>query len=215
MVAVAAPLLSEVERRRVAGAVRDAEKNTSGEIYCVLAQSSDGYFWASAFVLAASMLLCSLVLALLLEYWWIMVRPVQFAAAQILALGAALVILRAFPALRIHLVPRSLRYRRAHHNARRQFLAHNIHVTEARTGVLLFISLAERYAEVIADAGIASQVPQQTWNGMVEILTRHAHERRLAEGLVIAIGEAGALLSLHFPAQPHDRNELDDHIVEI
>ena len=63
-----------------------------------------------------------------------------------------------FRRLRIHLVPRRQRYRHAHDNAMKQFLARNVHLTTARTGVLLFVSLAERYAEVVADAGINSQV---------------------------------------------------------
>lgn len=207
--------MSEADHRRVAEAVREAERATSGEIYCVLARSSDSYFWPSAFVLAAGVLLASLAAALVLRSLWIAVDPALFAVAQILALAAALVVLRLAPGLRPRLVPKRLRYRRAHAAARAQFLAHNIHVTEGRTGVLLFVSLAERYAEVLADAEIARHVPQETWNGVVETLIRHAGEGRLADGFATAAGEVGALLAAHFPAGPRNRNELDDHLVEI
>ena len=83
-------------------------------------------------------------------------------------------------------VPRRLRYRRAHDNALKQFLARNVHITTARTGVLIFVSLAERYAEVVADSGINAKVPQETWNDIVADLVAHAQpgppRRRLCRG---------------------------------
>ncbi len=112
-------------------------------------------------------------------------------------------------------MPRRLKYRQAHANAVKQFLARNVHLTTARTGVLLFVSLAERYAEVVADAGINQKVSQETWDGVVLQLVEGARESRLADGFVTAIGTVGALLSEHFPVSEDDINELDDHLVEI
>jgi putative membrane protein len=108
-----------------------------------------------------------------------------------------------------------LRHRRAHDNAVRQFLAHNIHLTGERTGVLLFLSMEERYAEVIADSGIDARVGQEDWDRIVGLLVSHAGKDRLAEGFCEAVREVGALLARHFPPRPNDRNELDDHLVEI
>ena len=87
---------------------------------------------------------------------------------------ALLVLLWPFPALRIRLVPRRLRYRHAHDNALKQFLARNVHITAARTGVLIFVSLAERYAEIVADAGINSRSRRTIWDGVVADLIAHA-----------------------------------------
>lgn len=206
---------SSIDRARIAQAIRDAEAETSGEIYCVLARSSDNYFLGAAFAVALAMLGASVVAAFVFEAWWFSIRPVMFAVAQLLALAVALILLLAFPTLRIRLIPKRLRYVRAHDNARKQFLARNVHVTSARTGVLIFVSLAERYAEVVADAGIAAKVPQETWNATVARLIADAAAGRLTEGYVTAIGSVGVLLAEHFPRQPVDRNELDDHLIEI
>ena len=135
--------------------------------------------------------------------------------AQLIAIACALLVLGFFPALRIHLVPLRQRYRHAHDNATKQFLSRNIHLTSARTGVLLFVSLAERYAEVVADAGINGRVPQETWDGVVAGLIAHARRGAVADGFVEAIGTVGALLAEHFPVTAGDLNELDDHVVEI
>lgn len=203
------------EHARVAEAVKRAEANTSGEIFCVLARASDSYFFPSAFFVTLAVLVVGLIVALLLDYWWFAVGLPEFAALELLGVLAALFVLWVFPALRVHYVPHSLRRRRAHDNAVRQFLAHNIHLTDERTGVLLFLSMEERYAEVIADSGIDEQVGQKDWDRIVGLLVSHASRERLAEGFCEAVAEVGTLLARHFPPRSNDRNELDDHLVEI
>ena len=203
------------EHARVTAAIRAAEAKTDGEIYCVVARASDGYFFPAAFAALVAMLAVSLAVACGLEYWWLSIRLPHFVLAEMLAGACMLALLWLLPALRIHLVPRRLRYRAAHDNAMRQFLARNVHVTAARTGVLIFVSLAERYAVVLADSGIDARVGQQVWDDVVRNLTAQAAGDRLAEGFVEAVGAVGAVLAAHFPVTPGDVNELDDHLVEI
>lgn len=203
------------DHARITAAIRDAETKTDGEIFCVVARSSGGYFFPAAFTAAVAMLIVSLAVAFVLEARWLSLRLPYFVLAQMLAFACVFALLWALPALRIHLVPRGLRYRSAHDNAVKQFLARNVHVTAARTGVLVFVSLAERYAEVVADAGIDARVGQHVWDGVVRELTAHAGDDRLADGFVRAVEAVGAVLAEHFPPTPDDINELDDHLVEI
>ncbi|MEQ1953738.1 TPM domain-containing protein [Mesorhizobium sp. CN2-181] len=207
--------LGAPDHHRIADAIRAAEAKTSGEIYCVVARSSDSYFYPSAFFAALAVMAVSLAAAFALEYWWVSIRLPVFWAAVTLALASCWLVLALAPGIRMHFVPRGLRYRRAHDNALKQFLARNVHITAERTGVLIFVSLAERYAEVVADAGINAKVPQQTWNGIVAELVGHARSDRLADGFVAAVATAGALLEIHFPRRADDANELRDHLVEI
>ncbi|MDX8492769.1 TPM domain-containing protein [Mesorhizobium sp. VK22B] len=207
--------ISPEDHDRIAEAIRAAEAETDGEIYCVVAHASDGYFFPAAFAAALATLIVSLAVAYGLEAWWLTIRLPHFVLAQLLALGCVLVLLWALPGWCIHLVPRRLRYQTAHANALRQFLARNVHRTSARTGVLIFVSIAERYAEIVADSGIDAKVGQHVWDGVVRELTRHAGADRLADGFVRAIESVGAVLAEHFPVTEGDTNELDDHLVEI
>jgi putative membrane protein len=207
--------LSEVDHRRVADAIRAAEKGTSGEIYCVLARQSGDYFYPAAFAVLCAMVVVDLLAALAIDRLWLAIPLPWFAAAEACAAVAVLAMLWFFPAFRIHLVPRHVRFRGAHDNALRQFLARNVHRTGGRTGVLIFVSLAEHYATVIADEGIDAKVPEEAWTQIVNDLVAHARADRLAEGYLDAIRSAGALLAQHFPSAPSDRNELDDHLAEI
>ncbi|MCV0394560.1 MAG: TPM domain-containing protein [Rhizobiaceae bacterium] len=210
-----AGVLTQTEHDRLAAAVRAAEAATSGEIHVVVTRRSDSYFYPAAFMLTVGFMLTSLVAVPLLQWQWIAPSLGRFVAIQALALGAAIGLVATAPALRIHLVPHALRQRRAHENAQRQFLARNIHRTAERTGVLIFISLDEHHATVIADAGIHGRVSADAWSGMVDRLVAAARQGDLADGLEAAIAEAGALLAAHFPPRPDDRNELDDHVAEI
>jgi putative membrane protein len=203
------------EHARIAEAVQAAEAKTSGEIFCVVARTSASYFFQAGFMVTLAIAILSLAVAYVLDLWWYELKPETLVVAQLVTIACALAVLATFPAIRIHLVPLSQRYRNAHDNAMKQFLGRNIHITTARTGVLLFVSLAERYAEVVADAGINAKVTQETWDSVVAGLIAHAREDRIADGFVEAIGRVGALLAEHFPATAGDVNELDDHVVEI
>ena len=212
---MASKTMTEEEHARIAEAIRAAEANTSGEIYCVVAQRSDGYFFSAAMTLTVSILVISLGVAFLIETWWLTMRLPVFVSAQLLAIAAALALVYLLPGLRIRLAPRRWQYIRAHDNALKQFLSRNVHLTAKRTGVLIFVSLAERYAEIVADAGINAKVPQDLWDSIVAGLLEDARNGRLADGFVTAVAEVGTLLSEHFPVGTEDVNELDDHLVEI
>lgn len=208
-------LIGVEDHARIAEAIRKAEAETSGEIYAVLARSSDDYFFAAGFVATCGILLASVVVAFLAHWYWFDIRLPMFGLAVLAAFLTAMLVLWFFPAIRMLLVPRRIRYKRAHLNALQQFLARNVHITEHRTGILLFVSMAEHYAEVIADAGINARVEQEEWNAIVATLIHHASRAQVAEGFVLAIGQAGLLLEKHFPAGPDNINELDDHLIEL
>lgn len=207
--------LTPHDHRALSERIKAAEAITRGEIYCVVARSSDGYVFPAAFMLAVGVMLASLAVAVWLDRSWFAVSHLAFALCEAAALAAALLVLRLVPGLAIRLTPRGLRYRRAHDNAMRQFLAHNVHLTEKRTGILIFVSLAERYATVVADAGISDKVAQEEWDAIVGRIVAAAKAGRLSEGLADAIDRSGLLLAAHFPGGVSNPNELDDHVVEI
>ncbi|HVU41278.1 MAG TPA: TPM domain-containing protein [Xanthobacteraceae bacterium] len=201
------PPISERDRTRIRDAVAAAEANTSGEIFPVVAEASDDYrlvpiLWATIIALIVPLPLIFLTL-------WpaSLIFLVQLAAFVVLAVVFSL------DAIRPLLLPQSVKREAARALAIRQFMAHGLHTTELRTGVLIFVSLAERHAEIIADEGIARQVDPMVWQNVMERLTSAIRAGRLADGLVAAIGEAGTVLAQHFPPRSGDRNELPDDLV--
>ncbi|MGL4488840.1 MAG: TPM domain-containing protein [Rhizobiaceae bacterium] len=208
-------LMNEADHRLVSQAIRTAEEKTDGEIYAVLARRSDSYFAPAAFAISVAAILGALICAVFMHYYWVQADTLVFIAAFVAAWALALAILWFVPGLCRTLVPRRTLYKRAHQNAANQFLARNIHLTKNRTGVLLFVSVEERYAEVYADEAIDMRVAQEEWNSIVAMLIENAKAKDYAKGFLKAIEASGALLAQHFPKSRDDRNELDDHLVEL
>ncbi len=204
---MAALPLSDVDRLRVRAAVAAAEAKTSGEIFTVVAAASDDYrlipiLWATIIALVVPLPLIFLTL-------W----PASLIFLVQLATFVVLAVIFSLDAVRPLLLPSSVKHDAARALAIRQFLAHGLHTTELRTGVLIFVSLAERHAEIIADEGIATKVDAMIWKNAMDRLTSAIRGGRLADGLVAAVSETGAVLAQHFPPRPGDRNELPDDLV--
>ena len=113
------------------------------------------------------------------------------------------------------LVPRPAQRGRAHRAAIEQFVVRRVAHTKNRCGILIFVSLAERYARIVADEGIAARVPQSEWQGAVDALVVHMRYGRIGEGFIAAIERCGKVLEQHFPPSQTTRDELPDRIYVI
>jgi putative membrane protein len=157
-------MIGDVDKARVAAAIRRAELQTSGEIFCVIAQHSSDYRLVPLAWAALVALLVPLPLIYLTGWSVAVVYLMQLTAFLAVAL------LLSHPKLRFQIVPRRARHDRAHAEAMRQFFAQGLARTEHRTGVLIFASAGERYAEIVADAGINGKVEKGVWDDAVNAL---------------------------------------------
>ena len=74
------------------------------------------------------------------------------------------------------------------------------------------MSLAERYARIIADEGIDKHVSQSEWQEAVDALIEHTRNDRIVDGFVEAIDRCGRVLATHFPRTETSHDELPDRI---
>lgn len=202
-------LVAEDEREKVAVAIAEAEKRTSGEIVAVVAASSASYVSVAPLVAALAALLVPW--PLIYFTWW----PVQTIYLLQLAVFLVIAAVVYYRPIRLALVPPSIKRERAHKRAVEQFVAQNLYTTEGHTGVLIFLSAAERYAEIIADTNIYKLEPQEHWQSMVDRLTTRIGDGEAADGLVEAITATGALLAKHYPPGSTNPNELPNHLIVI
>lgn len=202
-------LVSEPDKQRIADAITQAERTTSGEIVAVIAPQSASYLhvpflWAALAALAVPW-------PFVFWTWW----PIQHIYLLQLAVFAALVVALMYPPLRLALVPQSAKHARAHRRAVEQFLAQNLHTTVGRTGVLIFVSAAERFAEILADAAIHQKVPESEWQGIVADLTDYIGKGQPGEGFVRAIAAVGEHLARHFPPDTRSPHALSNHLIVL
>jgi putative membrane protein len=202
-------MISAADRRRIAEAIAAAEQRTSGEIVCVLTQASSRY--------AALPILWSTIGALAAP--WALVFATQFSVQRILLIQAlvfaALLAVLSWPSIRVRLAPRALRRAEAHRSAMQQFVARGLTRTHGRTGVLIYVSLAERYVRIIPDEAMEGQTDQTVWQAAVDAMLAHLREQQIVEGFVAAIALCGETLAQHCPRKPDDRNELPNRIYVI
>ncbi|MGB6175985.1 MAG: TPM domain-containing protein [Methylocella sp.] len=201
--------LSAEDQHRVGDAIKAAEATTAGEIVCVLARASSGYMsYATAW---------SALIALIAP--WILIALTYFSVeeiflAQIVIFVLLFLILSESPLGRV-LVPRRARRAEAHRAAMEQFMIRGMARKQNRAGVLIFVSLAEHYARIVADDGIASKVRQSVWQDAIDALLERAGAGEIVEGFVIAVEKCGRVLAEHFPPESDDKDELPDRIYLI
>jgi putative membrane protein len=200
-------MISDADKLEIEKAIGEAEKNTSGEIVAVIIRASADYYYVP-YLWAA---LAALIVPWPLLYWtWMPEEQIYLIQLAVFAVLAAVL---HYAPLRFALVPRSVKRQRAHQRAMQQFFAQDIYTTPGRTGVLLFISEAERYAEIVTDAGIHSRVPQTEWQDIIRQLTAEIGKSNAGQGLIRTIERIGAHLAAHFPAPADKPNLLPNHLV--
>ncbi len=204
--------LGQAGHERVEAAIAAAEARTSGEIVPLLVRSSSTFghvpLLAAAFILVAAI---SLDLYAVLGDW----IGNDVAAVILVWIGAAVLgyLAASFDAVDRLLTPRSDQAAQVDLRAEVEFYEQGIGQTRGRTGVLLMVSLLERRAVVLADRAISEQLPPETWQEVVDLLTDGVKQRDLAAGFCAAIERCGDLLEAHFPIDPGDENELRDHLI--
>jgi putative membrane protein len=201
--------ISEHDRERIAAAIRAAEIKTSGEIVCVLADTSSD-------AIGLPILLATFAA---LAVPWALMAATALPVRNILLLQVITFIVLAsvlcLPQIRVALLPRRARRALAHRVAVEQFSVRGIARKKNRNGILIFVSLAEHYARIIADVGIASKVSHAQWQGAVDTLVAECGHGRVADGFISAIEVCGDVLATHFPRTTDSRDELPDRIYVI
>jgi putative membrane protein len=202
-------LVTETDKIRVAEAITAAEAKTSGDIVAVIAPASASYMYAP--FLWAALAALAVPFPFIFWTWW----PIQHIYALQILVFAVLAVVLMYPPLRLALVPKSVKHARAHQRAVEQFLAQDLYTNTQRTGVLIFVSTAERFAEILADSAIHQHVDGETWQRIVDDLTDWIAEREAGEGLVRAIGAVGEQLARHFPPGSEDGHGLTNHLIVL
>ena len=202
-------LLTQEQQRQVEEAVTRAEQRTDAEIVTVLAPRADDYsyiplLWASL----VALLVPAVVHFLIGGVDTYSLLMLQWASFVFLSL-----IFR-IPALTTRLIPPRVRHWRASNLARRQFLEQKLHHTQDRTGVLIFVSEAERYVEILVDEGISRHLDNSDWGTIVNDFVRRVALGHTAEGFIACIDASAELLAQHIP-KTQSRNQLPNRLVML
>ncbi|MGN6589104.1 MAG: TPM domain-containing protein [Sphingomicrobium sp.] len=221
--------LTAEDRQKISAAVAAAEAKSSGEIVAVTTPISDAYHdvalhWALVPLFAVLAWAAWAPTALV---WWYdflfggwqadptmsqLLTLLMFFAA--LKFTVALLILKWMP-LRLALTPPATKHRRVRRRAITVFKAAAERRTAGRTGILIYLSIAERRAEIVADEAILKVTDDHTWGEAMTALIEGVRDGRPADGIVAAIERVGLVLAEKFPRSAGDTNEIPDALIEL
>lgn len=202
-------MLNKQELEQVAAAIAAVEVKTDAELVTVLAGQADSYLYIPT--LWAAMIALLLPALMKLTPFWLIAEDLF--VLQWVVFAVLVVMLRWRP-LMMKLVPKQVKYWRAENLARRQFLENNLHHTAGETGLLVFVSEAEHYVEIIADRGIDKFISQDQWQSIVNAFVTQIKAGNTVAGFTQCINSCGELLEHYIPATKA-KNELPNHLVTI
>ncbi|WP_428333149.1 TPM domain-containing protein [Novosphingobium sp.] len=227
------PILSPSDSQKIAAAVSAAEAHANAEIVTVVTRQSDSYadvalVWSAliaALALVALALWTGFALAFvdsLLGLWAHHWNPHEILKLALLAatvkFAVTWLILHWRP-LRLLLTPGRIKSARTRARANIAFRLAAQNRTAGATGVVIYLSLAERRAEIVADAAIAAKVAPEVWGDAMHTMLAHFRETRVADGMVAGVAQVGAILAEHFPRDMRGAkdlgNELPDGPIEL
>ncbi len=221
--------ITQADHKTVSDAVAAAELTTSGEIVTVVAKESDGY---TDVALALSALVSFTALVLLAFFpdpvlgmfdalsggWnteWTPSGLLGIASGIGIAIFLIVFALTLSPTIRFALIPGRVKTLRVEDAAIRHFKVGAERRTHGRTGVLIFVSLREHRAQIVADAAIAEKVEPEVWGAAMVDMLREIKQGQLGAGIAAGVRDVGEILSEHFPRSDDDENELPDRLIQV
>ena len=221
---------TDAERERIAEAVAEAERGTDAEIVTVVAAKSDAYHDVGLHYAVLAMLLVPVGLALVPQAWidwavaWVLGWNAHLTRGLVMLyvfvkLAAAFLIVRfalAYTPWRMALTPGSTKVRRVRRRATELFKTACLGRTKRQTAVLLYLSIAERRAEIVVDDAIHAKVDASEWGEAMAALIGEVKAGRPGEGMAQAVARIGQVLTAHVPAVEGDNpNEIPDGVIEL
>ena len=215
MSSLAQTFLLPEEQEKISRCVQKMERKTSGEIVPMVVSASHIYPLASVtgavFLALPAALLATRLIGNIL---WIGPENMWFFIGCFAVLYTA----------GYHLVKRSFTLKRLFLSSYRAdeevreaaataFFTERLYRTRAKNGILLYISLLEKRAWILADEGINSRIPRNQWQETVDHVTRGIREKRQCDAICEAIEKIGEMLQDHFPITTDDKDELHNLII--
>jgi len=186
--------LSTEDRARIHTAIAKAQSGTNARIAAVVLPASDRYRLYPIIWGAAAALMTGIALALFLPH-----IGLRFGVTiEAIVFGFAGLIFEWLP-IRMAVAPARVKRDHARTLAHREFAARILSPHDGREGILLFVSLGERYVEIVATSAIHKHAGDATWNAIITSFSQMAANGDAADGAVTAIGACGALLATHCP----------------
>ncbi|WP_263831989.1 TPM domain-containing protein [Sulfurospirillum oryzae] len=197
-------------QQKIEKTIFEMEKKTSSELVAVVTQKSGDYLYIS--------LLITSLISLFIPFGLLFFAPDMEAKtifeAQLLGFMLLLLLFNV-PKVLFYLLPKSVFVKAAKLKAYETFRILGLQKTSNYQAVMIFVSLYEKYIEIVADSAISAKIDNALWQKTIDAFVENVKNDKFEEGYLQAINEVGAILTQHFPIEKHDKNELPDRLIEV
>jgi len=221
--------INEQDIRLVTEAVGAVEARTDGEIATIVAAESDRYHDVALIWSLLVALLAMAVYAAFPDFYiglidrlsggwqheWTHRELLTAAFIAVMLKFAGMRIILTWRPLLLALTPRAIKRHRVHARAILLFKASTEKRTRTRTRVLLYLSIAEHQAEIVADDAIAAKVAPELWGEAMAAMIDHLRAGRPGEGMAAAVAKIGDVLAIHFSYSGTDPDEMPNRMISL
>jgi putative membrane protein len=200
--------LTPADHDALRAAIAKAEQGTSAELVLAVNGASSEY---EVYRLAGAVLAAACAAGAIALDWPMM--HVRVAFIIVVAVAFAVYVLLQIDALLLMLVPEKVRRQACEAASRAYFMDSVMGRTQAGNGLLIFVSLAERYVAVLPDTGIARVISQPAWAQVIHKVVQAVQGGTVRAGLLTAVEDCLSLLAEKFPPGAQNPNEIADDVV--
>ena len=203
--------LKKNEKELISKEIEDLEKLSSSELVAVVAKRS-GNYKLSASMFSVILLFCTSFL-----YYFFVEETsiIQLLEIQFVTFIGFYLLFGRFRNFLLFVLPKKYKHKIASQNAHKQFYNLKLNNTKNKQAIMFFVSLDEKFVEIITDEEISKEIPNSHWQMIIDEFIIDIKNNQLLEGYLKAIKACSYILIEKFPKKENDENELSNEVIEV
>lgn len=202
--------LNENEKGQIFNEIENLEKLSSAELVAVITKRSGDYKYITSILN-----ICIVFSASFFIIFFTSFSNIQLIEIQLLIFVGISLFLEKFDNLILYILPNFYKKRKASLNAQEQFFNLGLNRTKTNQAIMFFVSLDEKYVEIIADKTIGEKINDEYWQKIVDNFIIDVKNNDISKGYLKAINSCSQILIKEFPIQSDDENELSNDVIEL
>jgi len=201
--------LNENEKQQISKEIENLESKSSTELVAVITKQSSSYKFET--------ITLSLIITTIISLFTLLfdINAIKLFQIQVIVFFIFYFLFEKFNKSLLTLLPKSYKYKKASQYANKQFSNLGLQTTKTKQAIMFFVSIDEKYVEIITDSGIKEQIEDNYWQKIIDQFIQDVKRKELASGYLKAIKSCNQVLIEKFPIKKNDENELSNEVVEL
>lgn len=202
--------LNDKQKQEISKEIENLELESSAELVAVVTKRSESYRYISALLIISFLAFLSIILVIFTQ-----ISSLLLLEIQVFLFIVFYFLFEKFDNIIMLILPKSYKYNIAKEYANKQFSNLGLNRTKTNQALMFFVSLDEKYVEIIADDTISSKISNDYFQEIIDTFIIDVKNSQLSNGYLKAIQSCSERLIQEFPIQDNDENELSNDVIEL